>query len=284
MSEENGSAEGGQPEGAAAPEGQATDATTNDFLSTIENTDLKSWAETKGITNGEQALSSYHNLEKVFGADKAGRTVTLLGDEPSAEDFSAFHNKLGRPEEAKSYGFNVAEGQDSTFSDAAKAKFHEIGITDRQGIELNDWFNGQAGAATEAGENTAAENAASAEASLRKEWGAAYDKNVAAIDAAAVKLSISDDQLAGLNKAWGGADAMKFVHGLSQQLGEDNIEGGDSGVGGDMLSPEAASQAMRELSANPVWQNAWMNKSDPGHADAVAKKERLSKLMLGVAP
>ncbi|MCK5444880.1 MAG: hypothetical protein KAI73_04605, partial [Rhodospirillaceae bacterium] len=232
MSEENGSAEGGQPEGAAAPEGQATDTNSTDFLSTIENADLKSWAETKGITNGEQALSSYHNLEKVFGADKAGRTVTLLGDEPSAEDFSAFHNKLGRPEESKGYGFNVAEGQDSTFADAAKTKFHEIGLTDKQAVSLNDWWGEQAGAAAEAGENTAAENAASAEASLRKEWGAAYDKNVAAIDAAAVKLDISDDQLAGLNKAWGGADAMKFVHSLSEKLGEDTLEGEDTNIGG----------------------------------------------------
>ena len=283
MSEENGSVEAGNPEGAPAPEGQAP-APTDGFLSTIENTELKGWAENKGFPGIEEALNSYHNLEKTFGADKAGRTVTLLGDDPAPEAFSEFYNKLGRPEKAEGYSFAAPEGADDTFANAAKEMFHGAGVTEAQASKIVDWYEGQAGSTIEQSEEAQAEAVASAEAGLKKEWGAAYEQNMAATDAVAAKLGIPDDVLVGLNKAMGGLEATKWVHALNAKIGEDTVDGGEGNVGDGLMTPQTAQTKLNELYGNKEFMDAWLDKQHPGHVDAVSKKERFSKMVTGTAP
>jgi hypothetical protein len=295
MTDVSGSADAGNPGETAAPSGEtsadvtavqgsplATEAKAS-WLDGVQDPATKAWAEAKGLQNGsfENVLGSYHNLEKMVGADKAGRTITVLGDDPTPEERDAYYNKLGRPEKAADYSLKLPEGvTDATRLNMMRNKAHELGISDAQ-------FNGLAEAdaayietTTQGLRDTATVNAADAEAQLRTEWGAAYDLKVAGIDVAAHKLGITDDQLVSLRETMGPVAAMKFVDGLNTKMGDHDFEEGGAMIAGHK-TPEQARTEMGELSMNKEFMDAWMDRQHPGHKSAVEKKSALARLVSG---
>tara|TARA_R110000765_G_scaffold356977_1_gene447097 strand:- start:904 stop:1149 length:246 start_codon:yes stop_codon:yes gene_type:complete len=80
----------------------------------------------------------------------------------------------------------------------------------------------------------------------------------------------------------GPVEAMKFVHKLGQQIGDDIVDTGEARSSG-MRTPEQAKQELGELNANTDFMAAWLNKQHPGHAAAVAKKSALARMMAGEA-
>jgi hypothetical protein len=287
MSEEAQAAPEGQAAEAAAPEaGQAApEASTvnqDPWISSVENADTKAWAESKGLQNGsfENVLGSYHNLEKLMGADKAGRTVTLLGDDASDADRNEFYGKLGRPEDAAGYGIQVPEGGDSTFAEWAGATFHEAGLSKAQADQITEQWGEFAGGMEQSNSDAEAMSAVDAEADLRKEWGAAFDQKVQGINAAAEQLGFTEGQLEGLRNSMGPVEAMKFVDKLNSQIGDDVVDLGEAKASG-LRTPEQAQQEMSELSMNKEFMDAWLNKQHPGHEAAVNKKTDLARMSAG---
>jgi hypothetical protein len=276
----------GQAVEAAAPEGQAEVATVNQdpWIGSVTNADTKAWAESKGLHNGsfENVLGSYHNLEKMMGADKAGRTVVLLNDEASEADRSEFYGKLGRPEEPAGYGLTAPEGADGAFAEWAAGTFHEAGLSKSQADSITAKWEEFSGNAQQQAADAEHMSAVDAEANLRKDWGAAFEQNVGKINAAAEQLGFSEAELSGLRSAMGPVEAMKFVHKLGQQIGDDIVDTGEARSSG-MRTPEQAKQELGELNANTDFMAAWLNKQHPGHAAAVAKKSALARMMAGEA-
>lgn len=287
MSEDTGSVDTGNPPAEGGGDASTTPVATpteTPWIDSIENTDTRAWAENKGLHKGdfENVVNSYHNLEKLFGADKAGRTVTLLGDDASPEDVNAFYTKLGRPKEAKEYGLTPPEGGDGAFAEWASNTFFEAGLTAKQAETLaTKW---EAFRSEVMGQQSEAEtvSAQEAEAALRKEWGAAYDTKVAGIDAAAEKLGMSTEQLEGLRASMGPVEAMRFVDSLNSKMGDHQFDEGGEPVTG-VMTPQQAAQALGELQINREFMDAWLDKAHPGHKAAVEKKTRLAKLAAGIA-
>ena len=295
MAEEAGSAEAGNP----APEASESSAEvsisdtpgtalssepTAHWLDEVQDPATKAWAEAKGLQNGnfENVLGSYHNLEKLVGADKAGRTITLLGDDATPEQRDEFYNKLGRPEKAADYSVALPEGvTDDKRLVVMRNKAHELGISDAQ-------FNGLAEADAEyvAGlvqttDDTTALAASEATAQLQKEWGAAFDLKVAGIDVAAHKLGFSSDELKGLREAMGPVNAMKFVDGLNTKMGDHSYDSGETALT-NHKTPEQAKLELSELSMNREFMDAWLDKQHPGHNAAIEKKAALARLVSGI--
>ncbi len=71
---------------------------------------LKGVAINKGWKDPGQAVQSYDELSRLFGADKAGRTVMLPGDKATPEELAAFRTKLGVPTDAAGYELKMPEG------------------------------------------------------------------------------------------------------------------------------------------------------------------------------
>ena len=294
MTEETGSVEAGNPapdagEVAAveaapvsAPASEAEPA-SQDWLSSIENTELRTLAETKGWDKGgpESVLSSYHNLEKLFGADKAGRAVVLPAPDADEAVMSEFYNKLGRPDKADGYDLPVPEGQDGQMAEWASGVFHEAGLTARQAKIVSEKWNDHVGSLQQDGEAQNTQTAQDAEAELKREWGAAYDQKVVGINQAATALNMTEEHLAGLRSAMGPAAAMRFVDGLAGKMGEaPNDTGGFSE--GVALTPSSAASELSKLSLDKEFMDAWMNKNHPAHNWAMDKKQRLAKMVDGV--
>ena len=280
MTEEIGSVDAGNPGS------EVTDAVvTSSPLDSFEDTDLRDYAQGKGFDKAgfEGVVKSYNYLEKMMSADKAGRTITLLGDDSTPEQKAEFFGKLGRPDAADGYTFALPEGADTSRLDALRTTAHDLGLSDAQ-------FNGLATADAAFMENMSAENETNigiasqeAEATLKKEWGAAYESKVKGIDAAASSLNIGEDQLDGLHKAMGPVGAMKFVDSLASQLRDDSVDLGTSQLSG-LKTPDMAKQELGELQMNKEFMDAWLDRQHPGHGAAVAKKANLAKMMVGMTP
>ena len=71
----------------------------------------KGW---KGDTPPDALLSSYKNLEKVWGADKAGRALMLPKDANDTAALDAIYDKLGRPADPSGYEITLPEGVELT--------------------------------------------------------------------------------------------------------------------------------------------------------------------------
>jgi|TARA_R110000803_G_scaffold49990_5_gene103900 hypothetical protein len=282
MAEETGSVETGNPVEADAP-AEATSATSTPWIDGVTSPDTRSWAESKGLQNGtiDNVLGSYHNLEKLMGADKAGRTVTMLGDDATPEQRNEFYGKLGRPDNVDGYTFKLAEGADTARLDAMRNKAHDLGITDSQFSGLAEADIDYLSTINQTNIDEAAISKAEAELQLKKEWGAAYELKVAGIEVAAQKLGFNDDQLSGLHKAMGPVEAMKFVDSLNTKMGDHKFESGDL-VNSNHKTPAQAETEMQELSMNREFMDAWLDRGHPGHKAAVEKKSTLARLASGV--
>ena len=292
MTEATGSVEAGNPaeaqapaEAISAPSGTALhEGPSEHWMTDVQDPSTKAWAEAKGLQNGsfENVLGSYHNLEKLMGADKAGRTVTMLGDDATLEQKSEFYEKLGRPKEASEYSVQLPEGvTDDKRLNMMREKAHEIGITDAQFSALAETDMQYITETSQAQEDFSVMSAADATAELRREWGAAYDLKVAGIDVAAANLGFSMDDLSGLRAAMGPVAAMKFVDNLNSKMGDDNFDRGES-VMPNHKTPEQAKAELQDLTMNKEFMDAWLDKMHPGHSAAVEKKAALARLVTGV--
>ena len=280
MTEETGSGESGNP-AESAPAPAAAEAPTN-WVAGFEDADLSAYAEAKGFhnTQPENVVNSYRNLEKLMGADKAGRTFTLPGEGATAEEMNTFYSKIGRPDDAAGYGLTASEGDTTGFADAASAKFHELGISAKQAAGLHEFWEGFTGDMQTKANNAQQISRVDAENALKREWGAAYDTRLANVDKAAAAFGLGEDQLLGLREAMGPVEAMKFVYDLNTKIGDDTFDHGvavDDGV----MTPEQARIEQNKLLGDSEFLAAWTEKSHPGHKDAIARKAELSRLMNG---
>ena len=281
MSDDIGSVDAGNPAPAAeaapeaAPAAAAPAAPAEPFYSKFQNEDLRGFVENKGVKEPEQLASMYHNLEKMFGADKAGRTVVLPGPDADADAMGEFYGKLGRPETAEGYALPVPEGQDGAMAEWAGGVFHKHGLTpaQAQGVaaEWNNHVATMSGASQEANEQMAA----AAETELRREWGAAFEQKMTGMDSTAAALGINNEHLLGLRSAMGPAAALRFVDQLATKLGEDMVVNGESAEGA--LTPSAAIEAMNAMWGDPETYKALMDRGHPKHKAMVAKKSALAQ-------
>jgi len=286
MAEEAGSVDAGNPapEGTPAPEAapEAAPESKSDWMSGIEDEGLRGWVESKGFNNGsvENVLKSYHNLEKVMGADKAGRTVVLPGPDADEAALNEFYTKLGRPEKPE-YDLPVPDGDDGRMAEWAKPVFHEVGLTEKQAIALSEKWNEYVGGMQTQSAEAERARGDEAERELRREWGATYDQKITQIDKAAEKLGMSTEQLSGLRSSMGPAAAMKFVANLADQIGEASFDNDGEPENGNLMSPSRAQEELAKLNMDKDFMEAWLNRTHPSHQWAIERKQNLSKMAAG---
>ncbi len=202
------------------------------------------YAQNKGWDSPVKVLDSYRNLEKLFGADKAGRTVVMPKD---GEDYGAFYDKLGRPTGPDGYKIQAANG-DTNFAKVVSEKFYELGLTKAQGEQFSGWFNEmmQNGQQNEAAQRSAALEAEGQQ--LRTEWGAAYDKNVLMAREGARQLGFDAEAIDKLEGALGHRATMELFQKFGSLLPEDGLVTGGTNTGfGSAMTPAQAKAEIQSL-------------------------------------
>lgn len=229
------------------------------------------YAQNKGWQNPLEAVKSYQNLEKLLGADRAGRTVVLPGENATPEEKAAFYEKLGRPASPADYGIKPGEGGDPKALEPFLNKFHELGLSKAQAEELTK-FTGEL--AKQQQTQTAAQKATAFQAddqSLRTEWGAAYDQNVMAARASVQALGLDSATIDKISDALGHKATMELFAKIGSKTGESDFVTGDPGNFRGAMTPAQAKAQIKELQSD----REFVKQYTSGNADARAKMAQL---------
>lgn len=273
MSDEQGSAPAGNPTAPVwyAPEG--LDPATTGQLGEL--------VKAKGWKGPADALLSYQNLEKVFGADKAGRTILAPKGDDDADGWNAVYNRLGRPESADRYELPVPEGDDGSFAQAAAPVLHELGLTTKQARGLAEWWNKASSARIEAADESFSKQSETEYAALRGEWGAAAAQNEELAKRAVLKFSkeagIDEATFDAMERAIGTAKVMKLFHAIGAQFSESAFVSSDTPAAG-ALTPAQARNKQAAMFADKEFMARYLNPDERVRQSAIEEMMRLTRM------
>jgi len=218
--------------------------------------DTVGFVQNKAWQTPADVVSGYRNIEKLIGADRAGRTV-VLPTADNAPEWAQIYDRLGRPENAEGYKLPVPDGDDGAFAKVAAAKMHELGLSAKQGQALAAWWNEQAGSATS--QQAAADEAALAadHAALERDWGNERAARTELARRAAKTLDIDEAAMNALEKVAGFSGVMKAFAKIGDMLREDKAEGFDD-AGSFRMTPEGATVRRQQLMADAEWRKRAM--------------------------
>jgi hypothetical protein len=240
--------------------------------------DAQGYVENKGWTGTDQMLDSYRNLEKAMGAP--GESVlTLPKNAEDTEAWGAVYSKLGRPEDAAGYelsGPEVPEGGIDLTPDLASWA-HEAGLSKTQAQSIYAKYNGRMEAASVEFQNQRQEQASADEAALRKDWGGAWEENIAAGTRFRQKFGLDDAKMDKLESALGLRGLLELSAEIGRGLGEHKgMPGEDNGAGTQFgMTPAAALAKINELMLDETFKSQYLDKGLP---EAKARMNRLHAL------
>lgn len=274
MTDPNGSAPSGQP----GADGGAGAGAAAPWFGANASPEMKGFVETKGWDSPDKAISSYQNLEKLLGADKAGRGVVWPKDETDTEGWAAINARLGVPESPDKYNLPLPEGDDGSFAKAIAPELHKLGISARQAEGLAKFMNAHSAESQKA---LAAQDSTLVEtqkAELKAEWGGAHDQNLDIARRGAKALGLTDEMINALEGSLDYKTVMKSMLTAGQKFGEDKFAGGGEPVGRN-LSPEGARVRLEQLKGD----KAWTAKLLAGDVAAKEEVDRLNANMVGMS-
>lgn len=146
-------------------------ATPSGWWDTIKDPEVKTWIASKNAPDAESALQSYRNLEQIFGADKAGRTVMLPKDDKDEVGWKNIASRLGVPDSPDGYKLPLPEGNDGAFAKLASKWFHDAGVTPRAANKIAEAWNGWMGEQIKGQETAERSESEKQMTALEKEWG-----------------------------------------------------------------------------------------------------------------
>lgn len=245
--------------------------------------ELAGFIQTKGWAGPQDAVNSYQNLEKLFGADRAGRTVALPADDSDPAAWNAVYDKLGRPSTPDLYKLNVPEGVSPDFAKAASAKFHELGLTVKQAQTLAEW-NNENSAQIQQQETLAMQAALDTEhAELEKDWGAkttpAYQAQKELAKRALAHYGLDEKAIDALESVAGFKQVMKSFAAIGQGLAEPGDRGMSGGNGAFSMTPEAAKARKSQLMADKDWAGRAMQPNSKEWAEVVKLNQIIAASM-----
>lgn len=242
------------------------------WFDSIKDGEVKSWLANKNYPDAESAMKAHWGLERLMGADKAGRTVMLPKDDNDTDGWMSVMKKLGVPDSPDGYKLPVPkEGGDEAFAKAASEAFLKNGVPARTAVAMTNWLNDWIAEQMKANEQ--AESAASQQAmqGLEKEWGAEFagKKELAQRGYREFAKQFGLDDKATLERAesvFGSANLTKFFAGLGALNGESKFAGSDLGGSFSMTKVDAQKeidQLTADRTAGKITEYDWRTRAFP---------------------
>ena len=270
---------------------EETKQTTTDTPQTIEqpSTVAKSWKETiseefrndpniSKFTEIDALAKSYINATRMIGQDK----VAVPNENSTDDQWNEVYAKLGRPESADKYKFEVKsdivsldEGAIKQFAENA----HQLGLNNRQAQGILEFYkNSMEGSAQQSKVDTETAQA-QAEQQLRQEWGKTFEENVkkaGSVAKANLGVDVLDMQLKDGTRLGDHPDIIKGFAKIADMMSEDKIVATESenvDQGRDL--EQEISRIMNDRSG-PYW-----NKGHPEHDKIVQQVYTLRSMIDG---
>jgi|SRR5215467_501760 len=205
-----------------------------------------------------------------------GRSFSIPADD-KPEEWGKVWDRLGRPKDAISYEFKrpeLPEGltYNEPLENAARTKFHELGLTQKQAQGIYDWFMQADGAARD----TYANRYEQGQADLRAEWGSRAEANFTLAQKGLFLLVDGNKEHPLVKWLDSSGEAfnpilMKFFHEYAVSVGEDRLNGLEE-QGAPMSEEEVANISKEIANARSDPKSAF---SDVNHAGHKAEVERI---------
>ncbi len=251
-----------------APAAPAAPAAPPAWYDGFQNAEAKAWVQATGLPDAERAVEKAWNLEKLLGADRAGRTIVLPTDVNDAKAWEPIYEKLGRPPTADGYKLNVPEGQDPAFSKEAAQWFHGAGLAPAQANALVEKWNAFMQTTQTAAAKAEQEALRTEHEALSAEWGTgpAAEAQREYARRAAVTLGLDAEAITALEKVSGFSKTMKALAKVGQMSGEAQAVG--MGEGSQFGMTPAAARAQKDrLMADKDWRQKYLNGDHQARAE-----------------
>lgn len=209
--------------------------------------DVRGIAELKGWKTADDAVRSYHNLEKMRGVPPE-RLLTIPDKAEDIEGWGKVYERLGRPATQEDYPITG----DKEFVSSMQKAFHEAGLTMKQAQAVVENY---AGIMNKFQENSNKQYDTESELqhnALKEEWGSAFDERIELAKRGARYLAkdgtFDKDTLDNIERTIGFGKTAKFMAKIGELFREDS-GAGLSGGSGKMfgMTPAAASARIKEL-------------------------------------
>lgn len=231
------------------------------------------------FTDANALAQGYLELESKLGSPDR---VEMPSDESPKETWDAFYERQGRPAAADGYtvppipdGYAFTERPQADL-EAFQAVAHEMGLSDRQFMRAVEWWtetnNNYVTSATEGVQNAIID----AEATLKKEWGEAFEQNVTQAEDALTTFDVKSEtspegefrKLLADTGLQNDPRMIRFLQHVGRNLAEDIYHRGGHGPQTFIPSPAEAASKIAELSSDEAFSKALFDSHDPGNAAA----------------
>jgi hypothetical protein len=264
------------PESAAAKINEPSQQLES-WYSGFKDENMRGYIENKGWKTAEDAIGAHRQLEGIFGADKAGKTLVIPDADTDPKAVAEFYTKLGVPTSAADYKLPVPEGQEEGFANMASQWMLDAKIPAEAGRALtekfNEYANSQAIATEQQWQNTSIKEMQE----VRNEWGKDFDRNIELGRRAARGFGLSDTEVEAFDRAVGSKRMVTLLKNIGEGLGEHSFQQGTPSPFG--MSIEGAKAKLNELKSNKEWASKYLN----GDAATTAEWNRLNRIAAGNA-
>lgn len=281
MANDAGGGAAGGAAGAGGEGGAGAGQGGGEWFAGIKDENVRGWVQSKGFKDPEAAAQSAWHLEKLLGADKAGRSIVLPKDEKDEAGLRAVLGKLGMPEKPDGYGIK-AEGDDAELINRATAAFHKMGLTKSQAAGLMEFIGAENKAIEEAEAKADEVFAAQSEkemGELKAKWGADADRNIELARRAARQFLPKEqagEMMDKIERAIGTGAMMHLFQAIGAGLGEHMVDAGSGGTGSfGGMTVEAARVRKAEIMKDQDYIKAWAG----GDAAKRREVEQLDKVI-----
>lgn len=237
--------------------------------------DLHPFIANKGWSDPAAAVKSYVELEKTFGADKAGRTVVLPKDDAKPEERAEFMAKVGLAAPAKPEDYQIKiDGLSPDLVNDAKTWMHKAQVAPTQAQALVEAYAQHEMAAIKAWET---KSKAEVDA-LAIEWGPNYNANVELGRRAVRAVGLDDAALNSIERAVGTANMLKMFTKFGENLSEaQSPPAGGAGDNQFRSTPVQAKQKIDSLRGDPSFMSRYLSPNEDVRMKAVTEMENLMK-------
>lgn len=266
------------PAGAGAPPGGTPPL--NDFIKTLP-ADLQGEKSLHNYANPVDLAKGFVHAQKLIGAKRVEAPQPTWGE----SEYNGFYEAIGRPKTADEYKIPEFkfESQPDLKLDTNRLKpvlteLHKAGLTQKQiDATMTAYFQTVDGDLKMQKQNTATIKA-TAEATLKAEWGDKFDVNVNI--AKSVVQKFGDPDLVSYINEQGGNDPrlIKALTRIGVAMMEDISRGGNAGQHLQVTDQTRATQEITRLKGDKDFMAAMTKKDHPNHKAVVAQWLNLHKV------
>ena len=201
--------------------GTAASAPAPPWFASIQDTELRGFAESEGLKEPVDAVRNYRELKALRGVPP-DQLLKLPGKDAKPEDWAPVYDKLGRPKTAEDYKLTGLDGTSTDdFAVGIAQVLHKGGANLQLAKDLNESYNGYAQKLIEQRQKDRDAQWAADELTLHQEWpGQVYNERMELAKRAARSYGFNEDVIDKFESVIGPAEVYRWF----AKIGKANLK------------------------------------------------------------